>query len=79
MIQRTIEVFDKKTEELKSSIDLAIPNEVLFSYYRDFLKDDPLLIYSYDITNNDTDFYKKYVSLDFDFVNNDYFLSCFES
>ena len=79
MIQRIIEIYDKKSDELKSTVTLVIPDEVLFRYYKNFLKDDPLLFYSYDITNNDADFYKQYASVDFDFVNNDYFLSCFES
>lgn len=79
MIKRRIEEFDKKTEELKSTIDLVIPDEVLFRYYKNFLKDDPLLIYDYDITDKDVNFYRQYISMNFDFANNDYFLSCFES
>ncbi len=79
MIKRIIEVFDKKTEELKSEIDLVISDEELFEYYKNLLKNDPLLIYDYDIVESDTNFYRKYISLDFDFSNYDYILSCFES
>ena len=75
MIKRIIEEFDKKTEELKYTMDLVIPDEVLFRYYKNFLKDDPLLIYDYDITDNDVNFYRQYISMNFDFVNNDYMIS----
>ena len=36
MIQREIEIFDKKNEELVSIVDVFIPDDVLFNYYKDY-------------------------------------------
>lgn len=76
MIQREIEIFDKKNEELVSIVDVFIPDDVLFNYYKDYTEKDPFLFYSYEIYEKDRDFYSKYISMDFDFVKYDYVLSC---
>ncbi len=78
MIQREIAVYDKKTEKLKFSIPLAIPDEILFSYYKECTKEDPCLYYCYDIYEGDVPFYKAYVPKDFefDFEKDDYQLEC---
>ena len=39
MIQREIEIFDKKNEELVSIVDVFIPDDVLFNYYKDYTEE----------------------------------------
>ncbi|MGN0728449.1 DUF7683 domain-containing protein [Treponema sp.] len=76
MIQREIEIFDKKNEELISILEVFIPDEVLFNYYKDYREEDPCLFYSYEIYEKDRAFYSKYITIEFDFIKYDYFLSC---
>ena len=78
MIQREIEVFDKKTENLVSIINITIPDEDLFCYFSEYVKKDPFLYYSYDLSIQDIIFFKKYISLDFKIDIYDYVLSCSE-
>ena len=75
-MKRSIQVFDKKTEEYSCSIDIAIPAEKILNYYKDMLIEDPMLIYEYEIKKADIEFYKRYVTIDFEFDKFDYFLSC---
>ena len=75
-MMRRIQVFDKKTEEYKFSVDLTIPDKVILEHYKEFIAEDPQLIYEYEIKNKDAEFYKSYLSIEFDFNKNDYFLSC---
>lgn len=78
-MRREIAAFDKKTEVLNFYIKITIPDEILFEYFKEYVKDDPLLIYEYEISKKDSLFFKKHMSIDFDFDKNDYFLSCSES
>lgn len=78
MINRMIEVFDKKTENVVAEIELKIPDRLLYDYYKDVMGDDVSLTFEYEITKKDVDFYGKYMPIDFDFTKNDYFLSCYE-
>ena len=75
-MKREIEIFNKKSEKLVGVIELQISDEVLFNYYKDYIKDDTSLVFDYDIKECDIDFYKNYTSIKFDFSKNDYFLSC---
>ena len=75
---RRIQVFDKKTEEYKFSVDLTIPDKVILEHYKEFIAEDSQLIYEYQIKNEDVEFYNNYLSIEFDFDKNDYFLSCSE-
>ena len=77
-MKRQIQVFDKKTEEYKFSVDLTIPDKVILEHYKEFIAEDPQLIYEYEIKNEDVEFYNNYLSIEFDFDKNDYFLSCSE-
>jgi len=78
-MKRQILIFDKKTEALKYALDLTIPNSDILAYYKEFVQEDSSLIYEYEISNKDVAFYKQYMTIDFDFDKNDYFLSCSES
>lgn len=73
---RQIQVFDKISEKYKFSINLTIPDKVILEHYKEFIAEDPQLIYEYEIKNKDAEFYKSYLSIEFDFNKNDYFLSC---
>jgi len=77
-MMRRIQVFDKKTEEYKFSVDLTIPDKVILEHYKEFIAEDSQLIYEYQIKNEDVEFYNNYLSIEFDFDKNDYFLSCSE-
>ena len=74
-MKRKIHVFDKKSELLKESFELKIPDEVLLNYYKESTETDPKLIYEYEILKKDEKFFKQYILIDFDFEKNDYFLS----
>ena len=77
-MMRLIQVFDKKSEEYKFSVDLTIPDKVILEHYKEFIAEDSQLIYEYEIKNEDVEFYNNYLSIEFDFDKNDYFLSCSE-
>ena len=75
---RQIQVFDKISEKYKFSIDLTISDKVILEHYKEFIAEDSQLIYEYEIKNEDVEFYNNYLSIEFDFDKNDYFLSCSE-
>lgn len=77
-MMRRIQVFDKKSEKYKFSVDLTIPDKVILEHYKEFIAEDSQLIYEYEIKNEDVEFYNNYLSIEFDFDKNDYFLSCSE-
>lgn len=75
-MKREIEIFDKLSEDLVGTVELQIPKEILFNYYKDYVKSDTALVLDYDIKECDAAFYKKYSTIEFDFLKKDYFLSC---
>ena len=62
-MKREIEIFNKKSEKLVGVIELQISDEVLFNYYKDYIKDDTSLVFDYDIKECDIDFYKNYTGV----------------
>ncbi len=79
MLERSIRVFDNKTELLIKEIVITPDFNTLSKKYKDEIGDDPLLIYAYEIKNEDVEFYKKIVDIDFEFDKYSYFLSCSEA
>ena len=79
MLERSIRVFDNKTELLIKEIVITPDFNTLSKKYKDEIGDDPLLIYEYEIKNEDVEFYKKIVDIDFEFDEYSYFLSCSEA
>ena len=78
MIERSIIIFDNKTELLVNQIVITPDFSLLKEKYNRELNTDPLLIYEYEIKKDDVDFYKKYIDIDFEFEKYTYFLSCSE-
>ena len=79
MLERSIRVFDNKTELLIKEIVITPDFNTLSKKYKDEIGDDPLLIYEYEIKNEDVEFYKKIVDIDFEFDKYSYFLSFSEA
>ena len=78
MIERSITIFDNKTELLVNQIVITPDFSLLREKYNEELNTDPLLIYEYKIKKADVDFYKKFIDIDFEFDKYTYFLSCSE-
>ena len=78
MIERSITIFDNKTELLVNHIVITPDFSLLKEKYNEELNIDPLLIYEYEIKKGDVDFYKKFIDIDFEFDKYSYFLSCSE-
>ncbi|WP_040842997.1 DUF7683 domain-containing protein [Treponema saccharophilum] len=78
MIERSITIFDNKTELLVNQIVITHDFSLLREKYNEELNTDPLLIYEYEIKKADVDFYKKFIDIDFEFDKYTYFLSCSE-
>ena len=78
MIERSITIFDNKTELLVNQIVITPDFSLLKEKYNEELNTDPLLIYEYEIKKGDVDFYKKFIDIDFEFDKYSYFLSCSE-
>ncbi len=74
MIERSITIFDNKTELLVNQIVITPDFSLLKEKYNKELNTDPLLIYEYEIKKDDLDFFKKFIDIDFDKYS--YFLSC---
>ena len=74
MLERSIRVFDNKAELLIKEIVITPDFNTLSKKYKDEIGDDPLLIYEYEIKNEDVEFYKKIVDIDFEFDKYSYFL-----
>ena len=78
MIERSITIFDNKTELLVNQIVITPDFSLLREKYNEELNTDLLLIYEYEIKKADVDFYKKFIDIDFEFDKYTYFLSCSE-
>lgn len=78
MTERSITIFDNKTELLVNQIVITPDFSLLREKYNEELNTDPLLIYEYKIKKADVDFYKKFIDIDFEFDKYTYFLSCSE-
>ena len=78
MIKHYISVFDNKTDLLIKEIDIPADLGILKEKYIKELNTDPLLYYEYEIKNDDIEFYKNIIDIDFEFDKYTYFLSCSE-
>ncbi|KAA0991027.1 DUF7683 domain-containing protein [Dyadobacter aurulentus] len=76
-IKRVIFVYDKTNEDLIDEILIDISIESLKSIFTPY-EDDPNLIMSYDITEEQTSQLQLFKSIDFDFLNNIYQMECYQ-
>ena len=78
MLERLITIFDNKTELLIKEIVITPNFSLLKKKYKEELNTDPLLYYEYEIKEDDVEFYKKLIDINFEFDKYSYFLSCSE-
>lgn len=75
-MRRMINIFDKQTEEFIKNILIINFEEEIKNYYVDYIKDDPDLIFEYEINENDKSFFEKLLNINIDLNKYCYFLSC---
>lgn len=75
-MRRMINIFDKQTEKFIKNILIVNFEEEIKNYYVDYIKDDPDLIFEYEINENDKSFFEKLLNINIDLNKYCYFLSC---
>jgi hypothetical protein len=76
-IKRVIFVYDKANEDLIDEILIDIPIESLKSIFMPY-ENDPDLIMSYDITEEQASQLQLFKSIDFNLFNNIYQMECYQ-
>ncbi|WAC13780.1 DUF7683 domain-containing protein [Dyadobacter pollutisoli] len=76
-IKRVIFVYNKANEDLIDEILIDIPIESLKSIFTPY-EDDPDLIMSYDITEEQASQLQLFKSVDFNLLNNIYQMECYQ-